>query len=60
MIGQPSARPQAVGQPAQGDFQRLQFVVHGYAEGLKCPRRRVDPLVPGPRHAAPQEFGQLG
>ena len=50
----------AVGQAAEGDFQRLEFVVHGDSQGLKGPRGRVDAVVPGSGNTAPHQFRQIG
>ncbi len=57
---QPGPGAKAIGQPPQGNLQRLQLVVDRDPQGLEGPRGRIDPLQPRPRHAAADQFGQLG
>src|SRR5260221_781928 len=56
----PPARLQAFRQTAQGDLQRFQLVVHCDPQGLKCSRRRIDPLALSARRRRHDAADQLG
>src|SRR5688572_28469516 len=57
--GDPSAGPQAIGQPAQCNFEPLQLVIHCDPQSLERSRGGVDAVVPRSRHRLSHDTGQV-
>jgi len=57
---EPAVHLETVGNPPQGDFQRLEFLVDGNSQGLKGPSGGIDlTLLPGAGNSSPDDFRKL-